>query len=348
MNLLAFGQLPPFAPRQFLPASAALGDWKQLDPLFGLLELRAPRCGSVADLERWLLDWSELSAALDEESARRYIAMSCHTDSPEAKQAYLDFVEQIEPQVKPRQFKLSQLFLKHPLRSQFPKQRYEVFDRDIKVEVELFRPENVPLETEETKLGQQYQELIGSLTVNFGGEEKTLPQMAKYLEEPERALRQQAWALVVNRRLQEAEKLEAIFEETLRLREQIATNAGFPNYLEYAFRARGRFDYTPADCREFHAAIEAAVMPVVRELLEGRCGQLKVPSLRPWDLEVDPLGRPPLRPFVEVGQLVERAQNIFHRLDGSLADGFQRMQELRLLDLQNRKGKAPGGYQSTL
>src|SRR5207249_4709964 len=160
---------------------------------------------------------------------------------------YLDFVEQIEPRLKPRQFKLSQIFLAQPLRAKIPKHRYEVFDRDTNVHVKLFSPENVLLETEETKLGQQYQELTGSLTVNFRGEERTLPQMAKYLEEPERALREQAWQLVVNRRLQEVEKFEAVFDELVALREQIAANAGFPNYLEYAFRARGRFDYTPAD-----------------------------------------------------------------------------------------------------
>jgi oligoendopeptidase F len=348
MNLLPFGKLPAFAPRQFIPGQANLGQWSQLSPLFDRLEAAAPQCQSAAELERWLFDWSELSAALDEESSRRYIAMTCHTDSADAKQAYLDFVEHVEPQLKPRQFKLSEIFLAHPIRGQLPQPRYAVFDRDTKVHVELFRPENVPLETEETKLGQQYQELSGSLTVKFRGEEKTLPQMAKFLEEPERSLRQEAWELVAGRRLQEAVKFDDIFDPMVALREKIAAHAGFPNYLEYAFRARGRFDYTPADCREFHAAVETEIMPVLRQLQETRRQQLNLASLRPWDGEVDPFNRPPLKPFTDVAQLVGRTQNIFNRLDRGLADGFQTMQQLRLLDLDNRKGKAPGGYQSTL
>lgn len=348
MNLLPFGQLPAFAPRQFVPAQINLGDWKQLAPLFDALESRPSECGTIADLERWLLDWGELSAALDEESSRRYIAMTCHTDSGEAKQAYLDFVEHIEPELKPRQFKLSQLFLASPIREQLPKDRYEVFDRDTKVNVELFRPENVALETEETKLGQQYQELTGSLTVKFRDEEKTLPQMGKFLEEPDRALRQEVWQLVANRRLQEREKFEDIFDEMVKLREKIAANAGFANYLDYAFPARGRFDYTPDDCHAFHAAVETEIMPVVRELQDARRQQLKFPSVRPWDMEVDPLNRAPLKPFADVDQMVSRTQNIFNHLDSTLASGFQKMQDLRLLDLENRKGKAPGGYQSTL
>jgi len=348
MSLLPFGKLPPFAPRQFVPASADLGDWSQIAPLFDQLEARATKASSLAEFEKWLLDWGELSAALDEESSRRYIAMTCHTDSAEAKQAYLDYVEHVEPQLKPRQFKLSEIFLAHPLREQLPKPRYEVFDRDMKLHVELFRPENVPLETEETKLGQQYQELTGSLTVKFREEEKTLPQMGKFLEEPDRALRQEVWELVANRRLQEAEKFEDIFDQMVKLREQIAANAGFKNYLDYAFRARGRFDYTPADCREFHTAVETEIMPVVRQLQETRREQLKLPSLRPWDMEVDPFNRAPLKPFADVSQMVSRTQNIFNRLDGGLAGGFQKMQDLKLLDLDNRKGKAPGGYQCSL
>ena len=348
MNLLPFGQLPPHRPRRFVPVEADLSDWTQIAPLFDTLEARAPQCTAVATLERWLLDWGELNAALEEEYSRRYIAMTCHTDSPEAEKAYLHVVEQIEPQLKPRQFKLEQLFASHPLCAQLPRPRYVVFERDLRNHVELFRDENVPLETEEAKLGQQYQKVSGSLTVQFRGEEKTLPQMAPHLEEPDRALRQEAWELVSHRRLQEVEKFEDIFDQLVKLREKIATNAGFKNYLDYAFRLRGRFDYTPADCRRFHEAVEQEIMPVMRELQTARRQQLGLPALRPWDLDVDPFNRPPLRPFQQVGQMTDATQRIFDHLDGGLAQGFQTMQQMRLLDLDNRKGKAPGGYQSTL
>lgn len=348
MNLLPFDTLPAFKPRRFLPAQIDLGDWAQLAPLFDQLEARAGQCVGVADLERWLLDWSELNAALDEEAARRYIAMTCHTDNADAEKAYLDFVENIEPQTKPRQFQLETLFIAHPLRAQLPQPRYEVFVRDTQNHVELFRSENVPLETEEAKTGQQYQKLSGSLTVQFRGEEKTLIQMGKFLEEPDRALRQEAWELVARRRLQERDKFEEQFEQLRALRERIAKNAGFDNYRDYAFRRLGRFDYTPADCTRFHEAVETEIMPVVRELQGERRRQLGLDRLRPWDMAVDPLNRPPLRPFERVDEMVTRSQRIFDQLDSELAGGFRSMNDLRLLDLDNRKGKSPGGYQSTL
>ena len=274
--------------------------------------------------------------------------MTCHTDNPDAEKAYLHFVENVEPQLKPRQFALEKIYVAHPLRAKLSKKRFRVFDRDIKSHVELFRPENIPLETGEAKLCQQYQKLSGSLTVKFRGEEKTLVQMGRYLEEPDRALRQEAWELVTKRRLQEADKFEDVFDKMLKLRVQIAKNAGFENYRDYTFRRFGRFDYTPADCMQFHNAVEKYVMPVVRELQAERRRQLKLEKLRPWDLAVDPLNRPPLKPFVQVGEMVSRTQNIFDRLDSGLAGGFRQMQDLRLLDLDNRKGKAPGGYQQNL
>src|SRR6266581_2598907 len=283
MGSLPFDKLPQHKPRRFVPKAVDLGDWSQISPLFDRLETRGPQCVAAADLESWLVDWSELSAALDEESARRYIAMTCHTEDAEAEKAYLQFVQEIEPQVKPRQFKLARLYVGHPLRPKLSKSRYEVFDRDTKVHVELFRPENVPLETEETKLAQQYQKLTGSLTVQFRGEEKTLVQMGRYLEEPDRALRQDAWELVANRRLQEREEFDDTFDQLVQLRERIAKNAGFENYRDYAFRKMGRFDYSPGDCLRFHEAVEAEVMPVVRELQAERRRQLGLQQLRPWD-----------------------------------------------------------------
>ena len=374
MNLLPFEKLAAHKPRKFVPAKIDLGDWPQIAPLFDQLERRAAEANSAAALEQWLLDWSELNAALDEEASRRYIAMTCHTDNADAEKAYLHFVEHVEPHLKPRQFALEKIYVAHPqrgklleisvpildpasadgaephlgLRLELQAPRYEIFDRDVKNHVELFRPENVALETEEAKLSQQYQKLIGAQTVTFRGEEKTLVQMGRYLEEPDRALRQEAWETVAKRRLQDADKCEEIFDALIKLRTQIAKNAGFDNYRDYAFRQKCRFDYTPENCFQFHDAIESEIMPAVREIQDERKRQLKLEKLRPWDLAVDPQNRAPLKPFAQVDEMVSRTQKIFGSLDAELATDFRQLQDLKLLDLDNRKGKAPGGYQQNL
>ena len=289
MNLLPFGKLPVAKLRKFVPQNANLDEWAQIEPLFAQLEQRMPQLETAPQLQSWLLDWSELSAALDEEASCRYIAMTCHTDNANAEKAYLHFVENIEPQLKSRQFALERMYAATPLREQLPTERFNVFDRDVKNRVVLFRQENIPLETEEAKLSQQYQKLSGSLTVKFRGEEKTLVQMGPYLEEIDRPLRREAWELVAQRRLQEADKFDDVFDQQIKLRSQIAENAGFGNYRDYAFRRLGRFDYTPEDCVKFHDAVETAIVPIARELQAQRRAQLKLEMLRPWDLSVDPL-----------------------------------------------------------
>jgi len=348
MSLLPFGALPPYRPRRLLPATLDLGDWSQVEPHFTRLDRRAGECASAADLEQWIIDWGELSAALDEESNRRYIAMSCHTDSPKAEKAYLDFIENIDPQNKPRQFALAKLYVNHPLRAELPKARYEVFDRDMELEVEIFRQDNVPLEKEEAKLGQQYQKQMGALTVQFQGEERTLVQMGRFQEETDRSVREEAWKLSARRRLEEKESLETLFDQLLKLRGQMASNAGFDNYRDYAFRKLGRFDYGPGHCTAFHDAVESDVMPLLRRLNAQRREQMGLDRLRPWDLSVDPQNRPPLKPFEQTDQLVSKTDGIFQQLDGDLARDFRLLSSNNLLDLDNRRGKAPGGYQTTL
>ena len=348
MSWLPFGELPPHTPRRFVPVGRQLGDPAAVLPLFDQLETRLGAVDSLAALEVWLIDAGEVRAGIDEERARRYIAMTCHTDDAEAEKAYLSLVEQLDPALKPRIFQLAQNFLANPWRAHLPAERYGVYDRNTALKVELFREENVALETEDERLQQQYQKLIGAQTVSFRGEEKTLVQMGRLQEEPDRAVREEGWRLVAARRCADAEACEANFEQLLELRHRQARNAGFANYRDYAFKLRGRFDYGPAECLAFHDAIAAEVVPLLRRLQARRRNRMGVDSLRPWDLAVDPLNRPPLRPFQDPAELEEKSQRIFDRLSPDLAADFRILRQQRLLDLANRKGKAPGGYQYTL
>ncbi len=321
------------------------GDWAQIEPLFQ--RLLDTRPDSARALERWLEDGSELFSIIEEERARRYVAMTCQTDDVERERAFLFYIEEIVPRLKPLAHALNQAYLRSPHRPALPA-RYAVLDRLIRNQVALFRPDNIPLQTEEAKLKQQYQKLTGAMTVTFRGREQTLPQMARYLEETDRAVRQEAWELVVRRRMQERAELDALFDQLLALRHRIARNAGCADYREYAFRERERFDYTPTDCLTFHDGVEQTVVPVARRLREQRQASLGVDRLRPWDLAVDPHGRSPLRPFDHVERLLDGAEEIFKRLDLDLGAQFRFMRQRNLLDLESRKGKAPGGYQNSM
>lgn len=347
---LDVSQLPREYARHYVPAQAEMGQWAHLEPLFN--ELAQRPLDTVAALEQWLLDWSELTAAVQEEAVTRYIRMTCQTDDAALEKAYLDFVENVEPHLKPAVNRLEQKFVACPVRAQLPAERYAVLNQRLENRLSIFRAENVSLETEVTKLVQQCDKIIGAMTVDFDGQERTLQQMASQLDETERSTRQRAWELIAARRLKDSEELNRIFEEMLALRHKIARNAGFENYRDYAFRLRERFDYTPEDCAQFHAGVEQHVVPLMRTLQEQRRRQLGLDALRPWDAprdaNPDPEGRPPLRPFTQSAQLIEGCAQVFDQLDAELGAQFRRMLALNLLDLDNRKGKAPGGYQENL
>ncbi len=332
-------------PRRFVPADADMGDWAHIEPLFRRLLEAHP--DSPEALERCLEDASELAAAIGEEGSRRYVAMTCQTDDPERERAYLFFIEQIVPRVKPLAHALDEAYLASPHRKMLPP-RYTLLNRSTENRVALFRPENIPLQTEEAKLKQQYQKITGAMTVVFRGQEHTLQQMARYLEETDRSIRQEAWELVARRCLQDREPLDGLFEQMLALRDQIARNAGCADYREFAFRQRERFDYTPEDCLRFHAAIEETAVPLARQLQTERRAALGVQTLRPWDLKVDSQGLPPLRPFERADALAAGCEEIFTRVDPDLGQQFRFMRDRSLLDLESRKGKAPGGYQNTM
>jgi oligoendopeptidase F len=344
--VLEFTRLPKSYPRRFLPQNADMGDWAQIEPLLDNLEHRSLK--NAQELEQLLLDFSELASAIYEEGAARRIRMTCQTDNEEYKRAFLHFVENIEPKLKPRLHQFRVKYMQTPTRQALPQARYFVFDRNAANAVELFREENVPLETEATKLGQKYQTISGAQTVNFEGREQTLQQMAKYLEETDRKTRQSAWEKSEERRLQDRNALNSLYDELIGIRQKIAKNASFANYRDYLFRARERFEYTPEDCFRYHQAVERHIVPLWRQLQSERREKLGLKDLRPWDLSVDSESRPPLRPFQSVQELVDGCQKIFTRLDRELSEQFRQMAELNLFDLESRKGKAPGGYQATL
>ncbi len=334
--------LPREYPRQFLPSTVDLADTVQLKRLFGLLQERP--VGSRGELEKWLGDESELLSAVSEEGYVRLIRMTCQTDDTVREKAYLDFVERVEPEVKRLMFELDRKYLGSGARKELPPIRFSVLDRRKENSVGLFRDANVGIEKLDAKLGQHYQKVAGAMTVVYDGVERTLQQMSKYLEEPDRSVREKTWLLSEERRFRDRDELNKIYDDLLGLRGRIATNAGFPNYRDYMFRKLARFDYGPEDCFRFHEAVEKHIVPLVRELDRDRMRKLGVEILRPWDLVVDPEGKPPLRPFKDSRDLVEKSARTFDKLDPRFGKDFQRMVGLNLLDLDSRKGKAPGGY----
>ena len=334
--------------RRFVPADLSFDDFSQLDTLFKKLLDR--KISSSNELEQWLIDYSELYAVIDEYGQRRYIDKSCHTDDAGIEKRFLHFIEQIEPQVKPLHFAMQKKFVESPHRAGLTDPKYAILGKHWQADVELFRDQNVPLETDQAKLVSEYDKVNGAMTVQFRGKEHTPQQMARFLEEPDRVTRQQSWEATMQRRLADADRIEDFFDQLVSLRWKIARNCGLPDPRAYYFKQFKRFDYTPEDALRMADAVAETFVPLMRKLDAERARDLGADRLRPWDLAVDPQGRPPLRPFDEndIEGFVEKTCQVFKRLSPALAEDFSILRRSGSLDLGSRKGKAPGGYQATL
>ncbi|MBW3128504.1 M3 family oligoendopeptidase [Hymenobacter profundi] len=328
--------------RRYLPESFVVTDWASLQAYFE--ELRDRTIDSAGELENWLLDRSELESVLSEDLAWRYIRMTSDTQSQERAEAFQFFVNEVEPQAAPYDHALNEKLMSSPYLPELDQDRYRVFIRSVRQALDIYRAENIPLKTEISTKQQQYAATVGAMTVTLDGKEVTLPRAADNLKNTDRSVRETAYRAIQERRLQDAQALDQLFTELVTLRDQMARNAGFANFRDYMFAALGRFDYTAEDCFDFHRAIRETVVPFIDDLDLERRQDLGLAELRPWDLDVDTSGKAPLRPFETGEELLEKTITVFQRLDPFLGECLRTMRQMGHLDLESRKGKAPGGY----
>ncbi len=315
--------------------------WPQIEPHYQALAARDLTAENVAE---WLTDWSRLSERIHEMEQRLHVATTVDTADAEAERRFQSYLDEIYAASQAAEQKLKEKLLASGLEPE----GFEVPLRNMRAEAALFREVNLPLLAEEQKLTTEYDKIIGAQTVTWEGQEVTISQLRPVYQNADRAVRERAWRLAAERQLTDRGVLNELWGRFLHLRRKIAANAGFgDDYRAYRWEQLLRFDYTPADCVSFQQAIEAVVVPAASRIFERRRQRLGVETLRAWDLDVDPLGRPPLRPFQEVTEFETKTSAIFHHVDPQLGAHFDTMRREGLLDLDNRKHKAPGGYCTT-
>ncbi|MBI2609008.1 MAG: M3 family oligoendopeptidase [Deltaproteobacteria bacterium] len=327
--------------RIFIPKNFKLSDWDTLEPFFENLE--KAQLKNTNYLEKWLDNTSELSSVIGEEGTVRYTQMTCHTNDEEKKKAYLQFIKEFQPKLLEWSNKLDKKYYKCSSRKKLPQKEYEEYNKKIETAILLHSPKNIPLSTKLSELSQKHQEITGNWVVDFDGKERTMPEMGKLLLSQDRSVREKAWFAAAQRRLQDKNTLENLYDEMLHTRQEFSHNLNLKDYREYCFKSKLRV-YTEDDCFKLHEAIEKAVVPLVRKMNEEGKKEMKLKTLKPWDLSVDASGKPPLESFKNIQELQDGAEKIFYKIDSRLGERFHSIRPY--MDLDSRKGKAPGGYQA--
>ncbi len=312
-------------------------DWPQFEPY---AEELINRSLTAENVEQWLQDWTAFNQCIDEQFNRLYVATTINTADKDSEERFNHFMDAIYPRAEEAGQKLKEKLLASGLEPR----GFEVPLRNMRAEADLFRQENLPLVAEETRLAAEYDRILGAQTVEWEGQERTVSQMRPVYQDPDRKKREKAFRLSAERQLADRQKLNDLWVKFLTVRQKMAANAGKPDYRAFRWQQLLRFDYSPKDCETFHRAIEEAVVPAAERIYARRRKAMGLERLRPWDLNVDPYGRPPLRPAADVPALIERTRAIFSKVDPELGHYFDVMAREGLLDLENRKNKAPGGY----
>lgn len=316
--------------------------WAEIAPVMDELNSRSL---TGENIKAWLADWTRLAELVDERYSRLYIATSQDTTDEAAQNRLNEYMANIIEPYEAASDALNRQFLEAGLQVE----GFEIARKRMQTSVEIFTEANLPLQTEEQKLSAVYNKIVGTQTIVWDGEELTLQQVnVKLLQDKDRAVREKAWRMASERQLADREKINENWSKLMALRLQMAKNAGFEEYRSFVWKDRQRFDYAPENCIEFQNAIEQVVVPVAKRLYEKRRQQLGVESLRPWDLDVDPLDRAPLRPFSDTDELDSKSAAIFHKVDPSLGEYYEIMRRENLMDLPNRKGKRVGAYSTGL
>lgn len=328
--------------RKYLPERLLINSWDDIKGFFEELEKR--KIISIDELKQWLADRSELDAVLDEDLAWRYINMNLDTSNSVLAESFNFFVTEIEPHISKKANKLDKKLAASKLADRVGEPGYSIMMRSIHNQIKLFRKENIPLFAELQKEEQEYGLISSQMTVTYQGEEMTLQKAANFLRNTDRQVRQEVFQLMTERRMQDAEKLDELLDRLIAKRQEVAKNAGYENFRDYKFDALDRFDYTQQDVFDFHEAIAHEVKPLLNKIHQSRKETLGYTRLLPWDLSVDVNLKPALQPFEKSSELIKKSIACFHRVKPEFAGFLETMQKKKFLDLDSRKGKAPGGF----
>lgn len=332
--------------RTFLPKDFTVTNWESLEPFFK--ELLERPIESKTNLEQWLKDMSELEAVVSEDACWRQIKMTCDTTDKNLEEAFTYFCMEIQPKLQPYADALNKKFVLSPFTKELDEQQFFTYLRSVKKSIDLFREANIPIQAELSVMQQQYGAIAGKMTVEVNGQEYTLQQASKFLENEDRGLREEVYKKIQERRLQDKNAMNNLYTELIAKRHEIAINAGFANYRDYKFVELGRFDYSKEDCYNFHKAVKQHVLPLIEKIYEKKKQKLGLATLKPWDTEAEPAGIQPLKPFTNGTELYEKSVACFEKLHPFFADCLRKMNELKHFDLESRIGKAPGGYNCPL
>lgn len=338
----------PLEKRQLklFPQDIKIDTWNDLKPYADILSGYEP--SSVEDYGRWIENWFEFGLVVAEEYHWRYIRQSQNTADPDAKKRYNEYFSGIENQVTLLNNQLEKKALSSPYLYQFEAKGFDIIKRAWQSNNDLFVESNVELQSQSDIKANEYNAIRGPMVVILDNEALTLQQAATRLEWPQREKREEAWLATRNKMYESKDAFDAVMDSLIKIRHQIALNAGFENYRDYMFKKLQRFDYGTKEAFDYHEAVEKKVVPLLTKIYTKQKETLGLDKLRPWDTDCDPYNRQEIKAFDNTDEFIEKMEQSAHAIDPDFGRTISDMKKNNMFDVDSRPNKTSGAYNASM
>jgi oligoendopeptidase F len=304
------------------------------------LEVLAYQDLVLENLNTWLRDWSNIECKVRQEEAfLRWAAYKDVTDTiaSEATKHHQERLLDITSAQQALANKFVQFYKFNP------DPKYKTLVQHLQSEL-ILGDLSDPAVARSRHLSETYYSITNATRVLWKGEQVRVGKVSSNYNSTDPTMREAAWRAVQKAKTEQAQpKLEALYLELVRLRQEIAHKNGFSSYVGYSWQVLKRFDYAPQDCHEFYNQVIQSFSPL-RELTRNvQRNLLGVKSLRPWDLTIDPTGRPHLKSFTSE-DLFAAGKQIVRAMDPTLGEIFSQLPENDYLDLEFSPSKSGQSY----
>ncbi|AUO14637.1 M3 family oligoendopeptidase [Priestia megaterium] len=307
-------------------------------------ELLTHAINNIEDLEHFILMETNILMEIHDKMTECNVRFHCDINDKEKQKLFEDMISNISLLVERYNHLSAEKILKNQFVEHLDSEKYAFFIKRKRNFISLYKEENLKLQLEIERLKQEYESIMGNLTIEWGGELKKIPQMQVILKDSNRNVRKKAWKSIQEKTLSVKHSIDLIMDKMVQTHHQIAINAGYKNFVDYMFDKYERFDYSIEDCEQFHKSVECYVVPLLDEIQKNHKDSLGLNTYRPWDEQAVSNSTQPLVPFNTHIELTEKTIKLFSEIDFEFGHIIKFLQRNNLLDIECRHSKAPGGF----
>lgn len=258
-----------------------------------------------------------------------------------------DYYDEHSPVVGAASAEFNRAIVNSPYVGELEKIINPIIVKNMRASVRIMDERIIEDKVEENKLVSEYDKLTANLKFVFDGKELTLSELQKYTKDKDRAVRKNAFTVLGKTLMSVSDKLDGIYDKLVKVRDRMAKEMGFKNYVEMGDLAIGHIGYGREEIKVFRESVLKDVVPTVARLKKELSERLGLSSIHIYDNDnyikggnIDPVG--------SSEDLFVAAQSMYNDMAPSLGAFFKEMCDAEAFDYKARSGKGLGGYAEML